>query len=204
MTNASFASQLESGLQLSRAPIAAAWVDAPPAGVAVIDHAVPSTCALWTLAERGAFYAPAAAHANCPVGAMTMGFELTEDTQSSLMTVVHKMIGDGYIGADEPAAIPKVQTPAQGIVYGKLAEFPVDPDVVLMWLDSGRHDAVQRGLGRRRLDGRAARDRSGATHLRRPSAGAELRASDDFARLRWDADVHRRARRSAAGGGAGL
>jgi uncharacterized protein (DUF169 family) len=134
MSSAAIAAQLESGLRLSRPPVAVAWVDAPPDGVATLDREVPSTCALWTHAELGVFHAPAAAHSNCPVGAMTMGFELAEDTQDNLMTIVQKMIGDGYLGADEPPAIPKVASPAQGVVYGPLAEFPLDPDVVLMWL----------------------------------------------------------------------
>ncbi len=134
MNNASLASQLESGLQLTRPPIAAAWADTPPDGVRVMERAVPSTCALWPLAEQGVFYAPAATHANCPIGAMTMGFELTEPIQENLMAVVQKMVGDGYLGADEPPAIPKVSVAAQGIVYGRLAELPLDADVVLMWL----------------------------------------------------------------------
>jgi uncharacterized protein (DUF169 family) len=65
---------------------------------------------------------------------MTMGFELGEDTRDNLMAVVQKMIGHGYLAADEPPAIPKVEAPAQGVVYGPLAEFPLDPDVVLMWI----------------------------------------------------------------------
>lgn len=134
MSNVVIASQLQSGLHLSRPPIGVAWVDAPPEGTQTLNREVPSTCSLWTHAERGVFYATAAAHSNCPVGAMTMGFELTKATQDNLLAIVQKMVGDGYLDADEPPAIPRMHSPVKGIIYGQLAELPLEPDVVLMWL----------------------------------------------------------------------
>ena len=134
MNNLSIASRLQTTLSLSRPPIGVTWVDAPPDAVETVNRPVPSACAFWTLAENDVFYAPAIAHANCPVGAMTMGFELTEETETNLMAIVGKMISDGYLGSEEPPAIPKMESPPQGVLYGPLAKFPLAPDAVLMWL----------------------------------------------------------------------
>jgi uncharacterized protein (DUF169 family) len=134
VNNASIASRFETTFSLSRPPIGVTWVDEPPDDVETIDRPVPSACAFWTLAEKDVFYAPDAAHANCPVGAMTMGFELTEQTETNLMAIVAKMISDGYLGSEEPPAIPKMESTAKGVLYGPLAKLPLSPDAVLMWL----------------------------------------------------------------------
>ena len=65
---------------------------------------------------------------------MTMGFDLDEATQGQLMQVVEKMTGCKYLSPDEPSKIPSVQKPKDGIVYGPLKDFPLEADLVLMWL----------------------------------------------------------------------
>jgi len=80
------------------------------------------------------FYAPAEAHFGCPVGAMVMGFDLPKAISDELMELVGTMGKCGYISADEPDQIPTSKVRAQGIVYGPLAQFPMEPHVVLCWL----------------------------------------------------------------------
>ena len=171
MNNAAIASKLQTMLGLSRTPVALTWVDAPPDMVQTVDRPVPSACTFWTLAESDVFYAPDATHSNCPVGAMTMGFELTEQTQTNLMTIVEKMISDVYLGSEEPPVIPTMQSPAQGIVYGPLSEFPLDPDAVLMWLTPATTMLFNEASGDAAWNDTA---RGGA--LGRPTCGALPRA----------------------------
>ncbi|HXQ30210.1 MAG TPA: DUF169 domain-containing protein [Gemmatimonadales bacterium] len=128
------AETLTRALGLDTTPIGVARADAPPAGVPVFPDAVPSACTLWRRAEQGVFYASAARHFNCPVGAMVMGFDLTADLKQQLMGLVGMMVSEGYLGQEEAAHIPALPTARVGAVYGPLAAFPIEPDFVLMWL----------------------------------------------------------------------
>jgi uncharacterized protein (DUF169 family) len=128
------ANRLARALELESPAVALAFVDQSPPDVAELSSETPSACSLWRRAEGEVFYAPAAKHFNCAVGAMTMGFALDERAQARLGDVVGQMCACGYVGADEPARIPKVGRPAAGIVYGPLGDLPVEPDLVLVWL----------------------------------------------------------------------
>jgi uncharacterized protein (DUF169 family) len=128
------AQEITSKLSLASPPIAIAFVETAPAGIPTFDQAVPSACTFWRRAEAGVFYASAEQHFNCPVGAMVMGFEMPEAVQQQLMGFVEKMCGCGYLSPEEPAKIPTVTKRKSGIVYGPLKDFPIEPDVVLMWL----------------------------------------------------------------------
>lgn len=121
-------------LQLDILPIALAFVDGAPVGVQGFDGEVPSACTFWRRAEAGVFYASAQQHFNCLIGAMTMGFDIPARAQEELMDVVGQMVAFGYISADEPEKIPSVQKVKTGTVYGPLHDFPMLPDLILMWL----------------------------------------------------------------------
>ena len=128
------ASGISSKLRLTSPPVALCFVEAAPPGMTSFDQEVPSACAFWRKAETSVFYAPAERHFNCPIGAMTMGFEMPKEVQQQLMEVVEKMCGAGYISPEETGKIPSVKRKKSGIVYGPLASFPLEPDLVLMWL----------------------------------------------------------------------
>jgi uncharacterized protein (DUF169 family) len=134
MSNQTIAERLTSVLALDTRPIALTFTDTPPDGVAGPDRAVPSACAFWRLAEQGVFYAPAEAHYNCPIGTMVMGFPLPEHVQAQLGELVTSMCECSYLSPEEGDKIPGVQPSAAGILYGPLAELPVTPTVVLLWL----------------------------------------------------------------------
>jgi uncharacterized protein (DUF169 family) len=128
------ADRIATALGLDLPPVGLAFVDSPPAGVADAGDAVPSACSFWRRAERGVFFAPAAAHFNCPIGAFVLGFDLPPDVGHELQAVVGQIVGNGYIGGDEPASLPRRTSASEGILYGPLASFPVPPDLVLLWL----------------------------------------------------------------------
>jgi uncharacterized protein (DUF169 family) len=134
MTNQTVADRLTTALALDTPPIALTFTDTPPDGVAGPEQVVPSACAFWRLAERGVFYATAEAHNNCPIGAMVMGFPLTEQLQVQLGAVVNSMCECNYLSPEESDKIPGVAPSAAGILYGPLAELPTAPGLVLFWL----------------------------------------------------------------------
>ena len=121
-------------LALQLPPVALAWVNTQPDGVARLEQALPSACAIWRLAETETFFAAAADHFNCPLGTMVMGFELPEPQAASLQDELGMMCGIEYVREEELSHVPAVPGPAAGIVYGPLGRFPFEPDLVLLWL----------------------------------------------------------------------
>ena len=134
MSNQSLAQRLTTALSLDLPPIGLAFIDTPPDGVPTPEHPVTSACAFWRLAEKGVFYAPAAAHDNCPVGAMVMGFPLSEPVQQQLGELMTSMCDCSYLDAAEGEKIPGVPQSAAGILYGPVADLPDTPDLLLVWL----------------------------------------------------------------------
>lgn len=133
MNSETMTDRFEADLGLQAPPIAIAFVTRPPDGIDRFSGTAPSACSMWRSAETGPFYAPASSHGNCSVGAMVMGFDSVE-LQEDLSASVEKMVATSYLSAEEPANIPAVTKKSTGIVYGTLRGFPLEPDVILMWL----------------------------------------------------------------------
>lgn len=148
MDHATNAERLSALLSLQRPPVALAFTDQPPDGVPVATKPVPSSCTFWRQAERGVFYAAAEQHFNCPVGSMVMGFELPAEVGEQLGGLVQSMCDAQYLSMDEAAKIPSVERRGAGIVYGPLNGFPLDPDVVLLWVNLGQAMLLTEAAGR--------------------------------------------------------
>ena len=68
---------LTDALQLTRRPVAVAFLDEPPEGVRRLEGAQPSGCAFWSLAAAGqVFYTAPEDHYNCPIGSYTHHIDL--------------------------------------------------------------------------------------------------------------------------------
>lgn len=173
MSHAQAAEELKSKLGLSSPPVALSFVEAAPEGVRAFEREVPSACTFWREAESGVFYAPAEKHYNCPIGTMTMGFDMPEEVQQNLMGFVQMMTGNGYIAPDEPAHIPTVERKKSGIVYGPLGELPTEPDLVLLWLTPRQAMIYNEAVGNSRWRGEASPHALG-----RPACGALPAALD--------------------------
>lgn len=139
--------KITASLNLDDTPIALALTDGPPAGVPILADAVPSACSLWRRAATGVFYAPAESHHNCPIGTMTMGFDLPAGVATDLQAVVGLMSAEGYLAEGEPAKIPVIDKSADGIVYGPLENFPIEPDLALLWLSPAQAMLVAEAAG---------------------------------------------------------
>jgi len=121
-------------LELDTPPIALAPCDRAPAGVTPFEGSVPSACTFWRRAETAVFYATAAQHFGCPIGALVMGFALPAPVEGELKRLVGLMVEGGYLKEREPARIPALPVKSAGVVYGPLAQFPIDPAFVVLWL----------------------------------------------------------------------
>jgi uncharacterized protein (DUF169 family) len=129
----STAEQLRNLLDLQTAPVALTFRPMPPANVPHVAAAAASGCSYWKRAALGEiFYTEAPDHYHCPIGAYTHGVDLPPEQAKELEDVVGKMIGLGYLRADEVPAIPRRQNGFGVAIYAPLAEAPLEPDVVLV------------------------------------------------------------------------
>ena len=159
---------LRETLSLRHPAVAMAFAGTAPAAISAFDGIVPSACTLWRLAEERVFFAPAEAHVNCPVGAMTMGFSMSDELQARLMDTIGTMASAGYFDPVEAASVPQVPGDKNGIVYGPLEQFPVTPDVVLVWVSGENAMLLSEAANRVQW---APQD-SGQPALGRPSCAA--------------------------------
>src|SRR5579883_1444556 len=69
--------RLQGALRLTRRPVAVAYRDAVPDGVARFAGSEPSSCSFWRLADEGRVFATVPAdHYNCPIGSYTQNTPL--------------------------------------------------------------------------------------------------------------------------------
>src|SRR5262245_26875380 len=59
--------------------------------------------------------------------------EASATRQDELRQTLEAMSGLDYVREEEVAAIPVVQRQVRHVVYGPLADFPIDPEVVLLF-----------------------------------------------------------------------
>ena len=112
--------------------IAIAFCDTVPEGVKRHEGVPPSACTFWTMAASEPFYADAASHLGCAVGAYTHGAEMPQEKMQELSSLVGTMVGLSYLKQAEVPQIPTRKAPLRYVVYAPLAKAPVAPDVVLV------------------------------------------------------------------------
>ena len=136
---ASIEGRLRERLGLNRRPVAVAFRDAVPPGVAKFTGSEPSGCSFWRLAMEGrAFYTVPADHYNCPVGSHTHSIPLPAARAAELPQLLEIMTGLGYLTMEEVPGIPQLPRTPAAVVYAPLGDTPVDPDVVLFIGTPGR------------------------------------------------------------------
>jgi len=130
---ARFAKNMREGIGLARPPLGLAFLDEPPPGVPRIAQSAPSACAFWKAAETALFYAVAEDHYNCPIGAITQGFDLPQTVMQQGMELIGRMGSIQYFAASEVEHVPKVTKPHRVVVYGPLERFKsFSPDLALV------------------------------------------------------------------------
>ncbi len=129
----------QKAMGLERRPVAVAFRDVPPAGVAKFSGAEPSGCSYWRLAAEGrVFYTVPSDHFNCPIGSYTHNIGLPRDRAQELDQTLSLMVQIGYLKMEEVPSIPRLpQTPAV-VVYAPLGESPVEPDLAIFSGPPGR------------------------------------------------------------------
>ena len=132
--NQTLATELMTALELALPPIAISLCDVAPAGVAAFDRVVSAGCSFWQEAATRTFVTSAKDHDLCAIGVHTHNLSPRSPSyQGELQEVLQAMNGLDYVREEEVAAIPVIRREVKHVVYGPLAEFPLDPEVVLLF-----------------------------------------------------------------------
>ena len=133
---ASLAATLIDTLQLRQPPVAIAFTDKIPDGVRVWDGNVPAGCRFWQEAGKSVFATTAKHHDLCALGTYThnLGGDAAHESErgEALKLLAHL----GYVRDADLPLIPVLRDRWPYVVYGPLAEFPMGPDVVLLFARS--------------------------------------------------------------------
>jgi uncharacterized protein (DUF169 family) len=131
--------QFQQILNLSRRPVAVAFVDGAAAPVEKFSGSEPAGCSFWRLAAEGRTFSTVASdHYNCPIGSYTHNIPLPETRSQDLPDVLETMISLGYLKMEEVPGIPVLAETPKTILYAPLGDTPVDPDVVLFVATPGK------------------------------------------------------------------
>ena len=136
------ATTLTESLRLLAPPIAITFADEAPAGVPAFDAPmseatddgrqgrVPAGCVFWMRGAERTFSTVAEDHGNCSVGSVTHGFKTLDEVGGN--SDVAALLESGWVTMEVVPQIPVVTQKPGAVVYGPLAETPVDPDVILL------------------------------------------------------------------------
>ena len=128
------AQQLISALELALPPVALALTDEEPVAVPRFQGLVPAGCAFWEQAASRTFVTSTADHELCSIGIHTHNLAGASVSQpDELKTSLEAMMGLDYVREDEVEAIPVLERASRYAVYGPLTDFPIEPDVVLVF-----------------------------------------------------------------------
>ena len=158
------AERLTAALSLPTPPLAITFAAALPDGVPAFDEPmpppmpdgrtgrVPAGCVFWIKAAERTFATVAADHANCSVGSMTHGFKTFDEVAGN--SDVAALLETGWVTPDAVAQIPVVREHPNTVVYGPLAETPVDPDVVFVRLNAKQLMVLSDAVPGLRIEGK--------------------------------------------------
>jgi uncharacterized protein (DUF169 family) len=147
--------ELQDLLGLSVPPVAIAFLNHVPDGIARIDRPMPPTtadgrtgtvaagCVFWIEGALRVFATQAEDHGNCSVGSLTHGFKTMEEIAHN--ADVAALCETGWVTPEAVAKIAVVREKPKGVVYGPLRDIPVEPSVILLRLNGKQqmllHDA---------------------------------------------------------------
>jgi len=158
------AAQLSDSLKLSAPPLAISFHDTAPEGVPEFDEPmpealpdgrtgrVPAGCVFWMKAAERTFSTVAADHGNCSVGSLTHGFKTLAEVAGN--SDVAALLESGWVTMDVVPQIPVVAEKPAAVVYGPLADTPVEPDVVFLRVNGKQLMVLSDAIPELRVEGK--------------------------------------------------
>jgi len=131
-------SALTTSLNLMQPPVAISLTDTVPDGVATWTGASPAGCRFWQEAMHKTFATAPRDHDLCAIGTYTHNLEGTEATNADLGLALKVFADLTYVRDEDVAQIPVLSRRPKFVVYGPLAESPLAPDVVLLFVQANQ------------------------------------------------------------------
>lgn len=162
---APLAEELSRLLGLSAPPLAIGFSDQrPPRGVPLFEDAMPAAspdgrtgrvsagCVFWMKGAERTFATVPEDHGNCSVGSLTHGLLSLEDAAEKADLAA--LVQSGWVTPRMLPTIPTVRRRPDYIVYGPLAESPIEADVVLLRLNGKQVMMLYDAWPRLRFEGK--------------------------------------------------
>ena len=129
---------LRNALGLDQPPVAICFTDAVPAGIDVPANRAPAGCRFWEDATHATFATSAEDHNLCAIGVHTHNLQSSPAQQTDLMDAL-KVFGDlGYVRPEDIPLIPVLTSRPKHVLYSPLADTPLPPDVVLLFVNANQ------------------------------------------------------------------
>ncbi len=129
---------LTESLKLQQPPVAVCFTDTVPAGVGFWSGRSPAGCRFWQEAGSRVFATVAGDHSLCSIGQYTHNLEMTLVAAKDLGDALKVFAELGYVREQDIPQIPVLASKPKYVIYGPLAEIPIDPDVVLLFVRAGQ------------------------------------------------------------------
>jgi uncharacterized protein (DUF169 family) len=128
---------LQEALKLSVPPIAVCITGSIPEGVPSSTRRLAAGCMFWQEAVNGPIATSTPDHELCAIGIYTHNMESPSASYQSELGDVLKVMADlTYVRPEDVSLIPVLQRQARHVIYAPLAQTPLDPDVVLLFVHS--------------------------------------------------------------------
>lgn len=128
------AQALSEALGLTQPPVAVCLSQEIPTGVEPWAGRVPAGCRFWQEAQNRVFATSASDHALCSIGLYTHNLEMSPSAGADLGDALKVFEDLSYVRAEDVPMIPVLASRPKHVIYGPLAQTPVDPDVVLLFI----------------------------------------------------------------------
>jgi uncharacterized protein (DUF169 family) len=129
---------LAASLDLKQPPVAISFAASLPTGMKSHAGRAPAGCRFWEDSAAVAFATSASDHSLCAIGVYTHNLQTSPAQQTDLMDAL-KVFGDlDYVRPEDLALIPVLGSQPAFVVYAPLAESPLPPDVVLLFVNANQ------------------------------------------------------------------
>lgn len=132
------AATLTESLDLQQAPVAICFSDSIPARVEKHFGRAPAGCRFWQDAARRAFATSMVDHNLCAIGVYTHNLQPSVSQQIDLNDALRVFGNIEYVRLEDLPSIPVLRSRPNYIVYAPLAETPLAPDVVVLFVNASQ------------------------------------------------------------------
>jgi uncharacterized protein (DUF169 family) len=134
MTYAEIAETLTTALALAQPPVAICLTETAPRGVPAFAGRVAAGCRFWQEAAARTFVTAPRDHDLCAIGTFTHNLEVTASHEVDRGDALKVFADLGYVRPEDIPTIPVLARRPAFVVYGPLAEAPLAPDVVMLFV----------------------------------------------------------------------